>query len=72
MKVIINEQVYDSKSFPIAFVFDNDSEKESVVSHLSNMQPKEGIRIYTIYPDDCEHHNHFKKVIELAIESYKK
>jgi hypothetical protein len=50
MKVIINGEVYDSKFTPVVLAFDNDAQRERHIKNLGGMQPKEGLRLYAVYP----------------------
>lgn len=52
MKVRLRNIEVDSNVEPIKLVFDNDEQRIQVAEHLSNMEPKEGIRGYTQFPDD--------------------
>jgi hypothetical protein len=51
MKVKIGTEQHDAEKEPIALIFKDDKERLGVISHLQNMQPKEGERIYLMYPD---------------------
>lgn len=52
MKVILRNIEVDSNKEPIKLVFDNDQQRIEVAEHLTNMEPKEGVRSYTQFPDD--------------------
>jgi len=52
MKIKIGNEIYDSKKEPVMLIFDDDAEKDEVISHLSNMEKKDGVRKYLIYPND--------------------
>jgi hypothetical protein len=54
MKVKIGDVIHDSEIEPIIIIFDNDNQRKSVASHLTNMQPKEGKRIYLTAPDNLD------------------
>jgi molecular chaperone GrpE len=51
MKVRLRNIEVDSNQEPIKLVFDNDEQRIEVATHLSNMEPKDGPRGYTSFPD---------------------
>lgn len=51
MRVYINGQFFDRDISPIVIIFKDDKERRTVAYHLSNMEEKEGIRLYTIFAD---------------------
>lgn len=51
MRVKIGDNIFDSEKEPIMLIFENDEQKNLVVQHLSNIEPKEGIRKYAQFPD---------------------
>lgn len=51
MKVKIGNTVYDSEKEPILLIFEDDAQRRTVASHLSNMLPKAGVRGYLTAPD---------------------
>ena len=51
MKVRLRNIEVDSNVEPIKLVFDNDEQRIQVAEHLMNMEPKEGVRGYTQFPD---------------------
>ena len=50
MKVKIGSQIFDSEKEPIMLIFNSDSDKNQVVTHLKTMIPKEGVRLYLQCP----------------------
>ena len=51
MKVRLRNIEVDSNKEPIKLVFDNEQQRIEVAEHLTNMEPKEGVRTYTQFPD---------------------
>lgn len=51
MYIIIDGKVYDPEKVPVAIGFENDQDRWKTMSNIQNMEPKEGIRLYMVYPD---------------------
>lgn len=63
MKVRLRNIEVDSNKEPIKLVFDTDEQRIEVAEHLTNMEPKEGPRGYTQFPDDMK-----REDVEAALE----
>lgn len=50
MKVKINSVITDTEKEPIILVFENDAERLRVIKLLTDMEPKEGVRKFCIFP----------------------
>lgn len=51
MKVYIDGKVYSPNSEPIIILFDDDTERIQVSQQIKNMPTKDGLRVYSIFPD---------------------
>ena len=54
MKVKVDGKIYDSEETPIMIIFDNDDQRKEVISHLSSMPDREGIRKYGQFPSNMD------------------
>src|SRR6185369_8864530 len=50
IKVFVEGKWYDSDTEPIFFIFEDDQSRKAVASHLTNMQPLPGARVYAQFP----------------------
>src|ERR1035437_3185825 len=51
MKIKVRNTTIDSENEPIMLLFRNDAQKDEVIKHLSDMDPKEGERKYIQFPE---------------------
>ena len=51
MKIKINDKTFDPNIEPVMIVFYDDEERLNVIKHLQDMEPKDGIRKYCIFPE---------------------
>lgn len=51
MRVIIGNLVYDTDVTPVVLAFANDDERKQVASHLTQMAPKDDVRMYGTFPE---------------------
>jgi len=63
MKVRLRNIEVDSNQEPIKLIFDTDEQRIEVAQHLTNMEPKEGPRGYTSFPDDMTREEMESKLI---------
>lgn len=66
MKVIIDNQVFDTNSTAIILAWDNDRERQMDIDNLSKMKPQSGGRLYAIY--DPERDGPGNEIIHKAIK----
>jgi hypothetical protein len=52
MKIYVGEKLIDSDQEAVVLVFDNDDQRKKHAENLAQMEPKEGRRVYAVYPDD--------------------
>lgn len=50
MKIKIGNVIYDSEIEPIMIIFEDDNDRKSIATHISNMQ--DGSTKYVQYPND--------------------
>lgn len=70
MKVIINNKIYDSETAPIMLVWESDDAREQFISNISNMEPKDGVRIFAEFPKNSDI-GQVDKMLDLAAEAIK-
>lgn len=68
MKVIINNKIYDSETTPIMLVWESEQARHQFLDNISNMEPKDGVRIFAEFPDGSDEHE-VEKMLDLATEA---
>lgn len=70
MKVIINNKIYDSETTPIMLVWESDNARNQFIRNISNMEHKDGVRIFAEFPDGS-YAEQVEKMLDLASEAIK-
>lgn len=52
MKVYVDGRLYDSEKEPIILVFSSEQDRIAHANNITNMEPKEDIRLYAAFPSN--------------------
>lgn len=52
MQVWINGTLYNPEETPVVLVFYNDDDRKTVARQITDMQGKDGVRLYGQFPDE--------------------
>lgn len=54
IKVLIGDKVYNSATQPIAIIFTTEDDRKTVAQQLTDMMPRDGIRIFCQSPSEID------------------